>query len=275
MKEIMSEKETYAYSKLMFLYSQKLNKEGKERAFYYCGLLRKKYVEKGDEAGVRAMDVFKNTLEEEDGGYMDENLMKVLQDEYNRLVKTKGEHHVGSIEFAEALAVSFYRNHRGIEAERLLSKYSIISRRVLGAEHDQTKTIVELLDRIKERRVYIEDDIFEALRYKDGGDTCVVEGPLYIPMESEPFSVYTMNDLVPGDELAEVEVKSYVPKLICGTPVFCQRLINAPHLNGKLGEVRLFDEKKDRYMIHFEDESLKPVSVKRINVRIAFELPEV
>jgi len=58
-------------------------------------------------------------------------------------------------------------------------------------------------------------------------------------------------------------------------PIICQGLQKAAHLNGKLADIRSYDTDKDRYTIYFEDTSLKPVAVKRKNVRIVFDLPEI
>jgi hypothetical protein len=59
-----------------------------------------------------------------------------------------------------------------------------------------------------------------------------------------------------------------------GTPVVCHGLKNkAAYLNGKIGDIRSFDETTGRYGVYFEDESIKPKSVKPRNLRILFELP--
>jgi hypothetical protein len=60
-----------------------------------------------------------------------------------------------------------------------------------------------------------------------------------------------------------------------GVPVVCHGLKNnAAHLNGKIGDIRSFDETTGRYGVYFEDESIKPRSVKPRNLRILFELPD-
>jgi hypothetical protein len=60
-----------------------------------------------------------------------------------------------------------------------------------------------------------------------------------------------------------------------GTPVVCHGLKNrATYLNGKIGEIRSFDEATGRCGVYFEDKSIKPKSVKPRNLRIIFELPE-
>ena len=57
-----------------------------------------------------------------------------------------------------------------------------------------------------------------------------------------------------------------------GTPVAINGLKNAINLNSKVGDVRSFDSEKDKYVVQFEGDN-QPVSVKRRNLRILFELP--
>ena len=106
--------------------------------------------------------------------------------------------------------------------------------------------------------------MFQALRYEDSGDKCVVQGPVKKDSHYEgrnKGTVYT--------------VDSSSLLIVKGTPIICQGLKKAAHLNGKLADIRSYDEYKERYTIHFEDKSLKPVAVKKENVRIAFDLPDV
>lgn len=277
MQEITSAHETYAYGKLMFLYSQDEGTEGnKEKSMHYCKILRDRHKTKGNEAGVRQMEAFMNTLNDDRVvSREDKKLLSFMRQSYEAQIQKKGENNAGAIDVAECLAVALFRDDRGVEAQRLVEKYVPISHRIHGSDHSQTKSIESLLSRLKERRVYIKGDIFEALRYQSGGDKCVVEGPLFVPRDALEQSVYTFDDLEMGQELMEGNFETSDLLLICGTPVICQGLQNATHLNGKLGDVRSFNEKKNRYVIHFEDESLKPALVKRGNVRIVFELPEV
>lgn len=64
-----------------------------------------------------------------------------------------------------------------------------------------------------------------------------------------------------------------MPQLGC--PVACHGLKKATHLNGKIGDLRTpptFSDGTYRFMVHFEDEGLKPVLVKLENLRVAFDL---
>lgn len=46
------------------------------------------------------------------------------------------------------------------------------------------------------------------------------------------------------------------------------------HLNGKIGDIRSWDEASECFKVHFEDEGLEPCPVKDKFLRILFELPE-
>lgn len=107
--------------------------------------------------------------------------------------------------------------------------------------------------------VAYKDDLFQALRYKDDGKICIVQGPVLDERNVEE------------EEIFEVDTADIIP---CqGTPAVCHSLQKATHLNGKIGDRRAFDEETDRYEVHFEGKSLKPVKVKTDNVRIVFDLP--
>jgi hypothetical protein len=74
-----------------------------------------------------------------------------------------------------------------------------------------------------------------------------------------------------------VESATVLPK--SGCPVLCYGLINASHLNGKLGEIRSMSMDSSsggfRFWVHFEEKGLKPAAIKPENLRIVFELPSV
>ena len=113
----------------------------------------------------------------------------------------------------------------------------------------------------KERIVWLavnnEIKIFEALRYEDEGDQCVLQGPITKPRNFEGETILIVN----ANHLVIVKM---------GTPIICKGLNKSSHLNGKLGDVRSYDSASERYGVHFEGKSLKPVSVKRENLRIVF-----
>ena len=121
---------------------------------------------------------------------------------------------------------------------------------------------------MSERLVALENgEEFQALRYEGGGDKCVVKGPVR--------KDYHIRPVVEVEGATEYTVDSSSLLITNGTPIVCKGLVKGAHLNGKLAEVRLFDKDKERYTIHFEDTKLKPVAVKKKNVGILFDLPDV
>jgi hypothetical protein len=99
----------------------------------------------------------------------------------------------------------------------------------------------------------------EALQYNADRDEYTVKKARRKRAEDEETFTVTSDDLI-------------YPK---GIPVVCHGLVNASHLNGKIGDVRTLDENTDRYGVYFEDKSLDPAAVKPENLRIVFELPAV
>ena len=76
------------------------------------------------------------------------------------------------------------------------------------------------------------------------------------------------------EELYTVCVDDIIIK--SGTPVICHGLEGTlAHLNGKIGDVRSYEEERDRYEVGFEDKNLQPRLVKQSNIRILFELPNI
>ena len=151
-----------------------------------------------------------------------------------------------------------------IEAERLVTKLSTISRRVHGPDHKITIKADELLDICKERYVIVlpENKPFQALRYENDGEICVVQGPIIEPRQVDDERLYC--------------VESHLIHPVVGCPVICHGLVSASHLNGELGEVRNVEENETgttRLAVHFEKKGVKSALVKPENLRIAFELP--
>ena len=75
-----------------------------------------------------------------------------------------------------------------------------------------------------------------------------------------------------GEESMTVAINDII--LIQESPVICHGLKNAAHLNGKVGDMRYFDNKTGRYEVRFEDKSLKPALVEPEHLLIAFDLPD-
>jgi hypothetical protein len=203
--------------------------------------------------------------------------VKIHEQKYQTFIGRFGEDDPMTIEMGVAFALALMdEEFRTIEAERLLKKLLDMSRLTHGPDHRSTKKVCEALQLTTMRRkviVVFPDNsvLFQALRYENEGGECVVQGPIGIPRQLEKEEEYTMDsiDIIPS----------------VGTPVVCHSLQKAAHLNGKIGEVRKFDTKEkedgrkyfdkdvDRCVVYFEDEGLKPVSVKATNLRVVFNLP--
>jgi hypothetical protein len=148
-----------------------------------------------------------------------------------------------------------------IEAERLATKIATISNQVHGPHHTTTIMANESLERCKRRCVIVlpdDDKLFQALRYENDGEICVVYGPILEPRNIKDERIHHIaNTLV-------------IP--LC--PVMCNGLVSAPHLNGELGEVRNYIQDGTgiiQLVVYFEKRG--SALVKPENLRIAFDLP--
>ena len=156
--------------------------------------------------------------------------------------------------------------HHTIEAERFITKLADKAAQVHGSEHSATTNNVAVLQKCKVRKVWIViggvSKVYQALRYEDDGETCVVRGPIEDPRNVEKEEVFTV---------ATVEID-----LAYGTPVICHGLEGTLSLlNGKIGDLRTRSEESDMDTVYFEDKELGHCSVQPANVRILFELPDV
>jgi hypothetical protein len=192
------------------------------------------------------------------------SVLGIIKNSYELNLHTKGMDSEDTIRsglfYAKQLRVA---NHC-IEAERLATKLATISRRVHGPEHNVTIESNDLLEKFKERLITVLPDrrVFQALRYKNDGEICVVTGPI-----TEPRQV---------DEEREHSVQSNLILPEKGCAVICRGLVSASHLNGRLGEVRNVKQEETgatRLGVFFEKKGVKSALVKPENVRIVFELP--
>jgi hypothetical protein len=121
---------------------------------------------------------------------------------------------------------------------------------------------VASLQQARERWIVLHsvNEWFEAIRYENDGDKCVIQGPIKDPRVAEEEGTFTV---------ASTEVRPYK-----GTPVVLHGLKKAAHLNGKIGDVRDYCQSTDRYVVHLEDKGLKPVRAKHGNLRVVFDLPD-
>jgi len=195
-----------------------------------------------------------------------EEEMEKHQQLYTQSLDQAGDEHPSTIILGINTATILHRAHHAIEAERLLSKIAIVSNRVHGPAHELTQQAELSLKHYKARYVVLKNErswiLFRALRYGHDGETIIANGPISIGVSS------------PGD-VPEGKTITFATKDVIhmkGTPVVCHGLIKANYLNGKLGDIRQYDGKTDRYEVHFEDEGIKPCLVKPGNVSILFEL---
>ena len=202
-----------------------------------------------------------------DGAKVAVNASTLLQGakyHYEHNLKICGSTSEATLGSGSTYVTKLVQAHRGIEAERLIVKLAAISQRVHGPGHNCTISLDEKVKECKSRYVIVmpDDKLFQALRYENDGEMCVVMGPLKQPrQEDDERTFHVANNLI-------------VP--IAGCLVICHGLTSASHLNGKLGEVRAIhnDINGIRLAVHFETKSLKPSMVKPENLRIAFELPK-
>eukprot|EP00984_Skeletonema_dohrnii_P012141 scaffold4883_cov120-Skeletonema_dohrnii-CCMP3373.AAC.1 len=198
-----------------------------------------------------------------------------LQRNYYKCLGIYGQSSNMTIHAGVALAKALRDERRTLEAERLLHKLVDISRRTHGHDHRSTKYAMSVLTYSRVRKVVIRFEdvsgLFQALRYENEGEDCVVQGPFADPrnVDEEEQCPFDSTDIIP----------------FLGTPVICHGLQKAAHLNGMIGDVRdldvkekqdgskYFDKEIDRCVVHFEDKSLKPVKVKATNLRVVFDLP--
>lgn len=151
-----------------------------------------------------------------------------------------------------------------IEALRLGTKLLSISQQCHGKDHNMTSRLQNLLSRMTKISVRIKnlEGVFQALQYQGAGDRrCVVQGPVQTlrGTNTEYKIIVDADDIILPNE---------------GVPVICHGLKGkASYLNGKIGDVRSYDESAMRYGVYFEDEDIPPKSVKLKNLRILFELP--
>jgi hypothetical protein len=188
----------------------------------------------------------------------------ILQDSrnnYEQKLKTWGmesEHTIQrGLHYVRALGGS----RHFIEGERLATKLATICRQIHGPHHKTTIKANEILESCKRRCVIVlpDDKLFQALRYENDGETCVVYGPILEPRIIQDESIH---------HIANTRV---IP--IC--PVMCNGIVSPLHLNGELGEVRSYKQDgngKFQLEVCFEKRGKKAM-VKPENLRIAFDLP--
>jgi hypothetical protein len=187
-----------------------------------------------------------------------EQLLHMQRNAYHARLEKYGEYL--TLTNGTELAFSLKEAYHTIEAWRLMKRLISLSKQHHGQDHSCTKGLERLLSisRIQLVRLRSLGLEFEAIGYED--DKYVVRGPIGVPEESITTLTVDPADVILGSN---------------GIPVVCHGLKNnAAYLNGKIGDIRSFDESTGRYGVYFEDEAIKPKCVKPRNLRILFELPD-
>ena len=197
------------------------------------------------------------------GEYVEETLeqrQKLYKQDGDRF----GQDELATIDSGVHLSYALANAHHKIEAERLLIKLAAISKRAHGPDHNMTKRVESELQKRRERYVFLnhqnEIHLFQALRYEEDGGKCVVQGPIENPRNIQAEQTFT----VPSNDI----------KFILGTPVICDGLKKATHLNGKIGDLRSWHEESGCFKVHFDDNNIEPCTVKNEFLQILFDLPE-
>jgi hypothetical protein len=173
------------------------------------------------------------------------SMMQKQKNDYEQSLTTFGMNSQGTIRSGLGYAFLLWSKNRLIEAERVAIKVAAASRQVHGPHHKITIEADEMLVKCKERFAIVlpECQMFQALRYENDGEICVVTGPVTEPRRVDDERIYRVdNNLIR-------------PVIEC--PVICHGLVSASHLNGELGEVTKF--KRDvsgrilRMGVHFEN----------------------
>mmetsp|Transcript_13870 Transcript_13870/g.31815 ORF Transcript_13870/g.31815 Transcript_13870/m.31815 type:complete len:501 (+) Transcript_13870:101-1603(+) len=212
------------------------------------------------------------------GGRPSEEHIAMLRVQYEDKITNLGEENRDALVAGKRLAKTLDCAGHAIEAMKIFQRNAAISRRVLGAHHEIT---ISLEKGLSERFVLAPIPsgmagnggmtwaLYQAIRYEpprasNDAEELVVKGPILSPRDSS------------------VESEMNVPWIFIrlptnhngSTPVRCRGLRKAAHLNGKIGDVRGFNESTERYRVHFHDGSLRPVEAKISNLEILFELPD-
>jgi len=157
-------------------------------------------------------------------------MMQNLKYLYEESLNINGLNSVITLQTGLHYAILLWNMNHCIEAERRVANVPTISRRVLGPHHKVTIEAEDLLKKCRERIVTVlpQNKQFQALRYENDGEMCVVTGPVAMPRNLEDERVY------------HVDSHLVIPNKGC--PVLCHGLLSASHLNGELGEVRTWKQ---------------------------------
>ena len=193
--------------------------------------------------------------------------LKERRDRYSHHITCFSENNDEGIRLGLELATALLSCKRSIECYRLLQKLLTISStlqnensgRSANTAADIEKVVKECMSTGRCVKWHTRGELmtFEAQCYKHGGATCILKVLRPIPYHSSDRIGAPTNEIC-------FEV---------GNIVVCVKLDKAVHLNGKIGEIISLDNDNNtgRYGVRFEDAQMKPVSVKKENLRIAVD----
>ncbi|KAL7547697.1 hypothetical protein ACHAWF_010980 [Thalassiosira exigua] len=182
---------------------------------------------------------------------INDNCVAVLKEDYEEMVESHGKEMVDTIRAGTKYA-KFLKKYNGIKAERILEELFAISKRVNRIDHKSAKDVQVLLDDFSRR--------FGILRGPTGFNIVQILGYLGNAYEMCAFCVGRLEEGFDKERvfMAKVEDMTICPQI----PVMCRGLRKA-ELNGLVAEIKEYDQKTKRYQTKFEDESLKPVLIRR------------
>ncbi|KAL7528114.1 hypothetical protein ACHAWF_002443 [Thalassiosira exigua] len=223
---------------------------------------------KHDEIRVHLVDKAKIEIEKLElkfigGNVTPDEKIRAAKAEYDFWATGAGKEKLGTLQKGAYLVFSLHTGARVIEAQRLSMELLAICKQVHGPFHEITINLTSCLEICKKRFVKIPSmdtgdkvDWYQALRFEEDGEMCVVQGPLATARNMKTHKV-GFNEII----------------LTPGTPVSCKTAANDP--DGKVGEVQDWDGENSVYEVHFEDKELDPCLVKHELLKILFELPEM
>jgi hypothetical protein len=204
-------------------------------------------------------------------GEIDQNISTKAANTVLQNLKNSYEHELNTngmnSEFTIVIGISYvsllWDLSYHLEAERIIIKVATASRQVHGPHHKHTIDAYELRAKCTVRCVVDVDNnkLFQAIRYENDGEICLVTGPV------------ADERIIEDERIYHIASNLVIPRKGCA--VICHGLVSASHLNGELGEVRYMkqDETGIRLGVNFEKKGVKSALVKPCNLRIAFELP--
>ena len=194
----------FAYGALAKFSEADKTSDGYEMAIHYHEKVRDWYKSKGDEMRVKrtetVMDDVKSKRDGREVKPISDEVLKEIQAHYEKCVRDRGGSSALTLQAGMILVEALIQSGiHGLECERLSNKLAIISRRVLGPEHEITRHAEIALDLCKGRRVGMmtDDGIkkYYVLRF-DG--RLVVTGPISDPRKPDEEEIMTVaiNDII-------------------------------------------------------------------------------